>query len=321
MSYNVELKSYLPTVYDGIVEMETLQDSLSVEVQNFVNTCLLAMADQFIQTCSEKGIAYYEQIFKILAEPSIETLDFRKIRILNRLRATQPPYTYRYLKIMLDSLLSTEDYNVFVDVENRLLIIDSVVSSKSYYHEILVTLTNVKPCNLVFVYRPVLPQSLKISEEIKSTQLYLNYVLNGGWNVGEKSIAQCVNNCKLDGTWKLDGSLPISTYGIEEVRKMASIASVEGNLLNSLCVHSLEQIAKIVISDGTTTQEVTTFQKIQNNNVGKIEYTVANNWNLSYISSIQFKDSAGNNLTSANVYIPIQENVIIQHKLAIIEGV
>lgn len=98
----VDLKSYLPIVYDGIVEVEAQQDALSYEINKLHGTYEQALMDQFVQYASLKAIEYYENIFHIVADPSTESLIFRRERVLSRMKMLTPPYTYWYLRIMLD---------------------------------------------------------------------------------------------------------------------------------------------------------------------------------------------------------------------------
>lgn len=297
MSYNVDLKSYLPSIYEGVVEMEALQDSLSAEVQQFVNTCLVAMADQFIQTCSLQGIEYYERVFKILAEPLQETLEFRRLRILNRMRATQPPYTYRYLKIIFDGLLGKENYNIWVDKTNRLIIVDSIVSTKSYYHEILVTITNVKPCNLVFVNRPSMTSNLNINEGINARTVDYNYKLNNTWSLGQKCFV---------------------SKGPEKEYKMPSVQSLKQPVIQSSLNVLRTKITKALINEDVVIA-ILENHKVIENNILRIDYDLLST-QVTTITSIKLLDDTQQVYSEANVYIPVAENTNIVHNIKAQEG-
>ena len=320
MSYSVDLKSYLPPIYEGIVEMESLQDSLSEEIVDLYDRCMLAMADQFIQTCSENGIKYYEDVFHIIAQPSTETLEFRRLRILNRLRAKLPPYTRRYLVIMLDKLIGNSKYSMYVDWAQRTLNLEYSTDSESWYKEVEILITNVKPCNLVFIHIPLLYHPVYIQEQINIIKTTFNYALDGTWGVGEKTIAQCTNNLIL-GSWKLGQGTPFSSLGEEEVLKMGYTHSIQENTLIELANKIKEDIDHLVITDGTNTYTISSFSTFCSGATASVQYAVPSSCNLTAITNIKLLREDNSVIASADVYVQIRSDMLIKHSIPITEGI
>lgn len=70
--------------------------------------------NQFILTADEMGIVSFEELFKIVADPQTEDLEFRRKRLILR-NSMMPPYTYFYLLDSLDSILGQGKYECEVD--------------------------------------------------------------------------------------------------------------------------------------------------------------------------------------------------------------
>ncbi|EAC8001241.1 DUF2313 domain-containing protein, partial [Listeria monocytogenes] len=118
------LKEYLPNYYKGIREFEALmqiEDELLAELQIKLQQVKM---NQWIQTADEQTIRYQEELFHILPNPLIETLAFRKQRIILRMH-TRPPFTLRYLQEQLNQIFREVSYQLKLEADSYLLILET----------------------------------------------------------------------------------------------------------------------------------------------------------------------------------------------------
>ena len=141
------LMESLPAYYWGIKEFQELTDAQSNQLDLIDGAMEQVENDQFIMTSSESAILQREKMFKILADPSIETLDFRKNRIINR-QTAKVPFTVRYLKWILERLVGADNYEVKVDVLNFYCEFLFQIENKALPREIDDTLERIMPLNL-----------------------------------------------------------------------------------------------------------------------------------------------------------------------------
>lgn len=291
----VDLKQNLPIVYEGIVETETQQDSLSIEIDKLNARYEEALMDQFVQFASLRAIGYYENIFNIVANPETESLEFRRERVLLRMKMLTPPYTYYYLRIILDGFFGVGKYNLEVDNDEYTITLESAVEDSLWYHEIQVSITAVKPCNMIFINKPRITYRLLTSEQINSTQSIRNY--------------------RLDGTWLL-GLKPFITENLEEINKMPNVKSVQDIFINKNIQNWKTLFYKSLLNDSVTIDKLTMEEKSDNLT---ISYVVSKDLTES-ITNIKLMDSQNNILMNSNLFIPIDDSVIIKHIIKLEEG-
>ncbi|MGM7683555.1 putative phage tail protein [Cytobacillus sp. Hm23] len=138
---------YLPSYYKDIREFNELTEAESVQFVKLEETIEDIINDQFILTSSEKGIERREAMFKIIPDKSVETLDFRKKRLLNRMRSN-PPYVLQYLQDLLVELLGEDQHKIELDVINYHLETLVKADRASFYHEVSILLEKIVPLNL-----------------------------------------------------------------------------------------------------------------------------------------------------------------------------
>ena len=316
---NVDLKQYLPIVYEGVVESETQQDSLSIEIDKMNNTYEQALMDQFVQFASLKVLPYYENIFNIVANPETESVQFRRERILSRMKMLTPPYTYYYLRTMLDEFFGKGRYKLDVDNNNFTILLESAVENSLWYHEIQVSITAVKPCNMIFINVPRVSKVLNINETIYAQKLIWNYKLDGRWSLGASPFysvdVETIYNYRLNGDWKL-GIEPF-TRQQGEIVKMPNIKSLQQPLFDytlekykpKFYKAKLNDTLEIVIQDSHKTISPDTI---------RLEYSVERS-QIENITNIKLLDTEDNVLENANVYIPVPDTVQLVHTLKLQE--
>lgn len=292
----VDLKQYLPIVYEGITESETQQDSLSIEINKMNNIYEQALMDQFIQTASLKVLPYYENIFHIVANPATETVQFRRERILYRMRMLTPPYTYYYLKNILDTFFGQQHYKLVIDNNNFTIYLESAVEDSLWYHEIQVSITAIKPCNMIFINRPRISKTLNVNETIHSQLITWNYTLNSNWLLGLEPF--------------------VTTQGATV--KMADIKSLQQPLFDYTLEQYKSKFYKAKINDSEEVLIDDNDKQITTDTISleyEIDYSNATN-----ITNIKLLDSEDNVLENSNVYIPVTGTIRLKHVLKIQEA-
>ena len=317
----VDLKEYLPIVYENIVEAQTQQDSLSIEINKMNNTYEQALMDQFVQFASLKVLPYYENIFNIVANPETESVQFRRERILSRMKMLTPPYTYYYLRKILDGFFGKDKYKLTINNNEFTIMLESAVEDSAWYHEIQVSITAVKPCNMIFINVPRVSKVLNLNETIYAQKLIWNYKLDGSWLLGVKPFysidGETIWNYKLDGSWKL-GVEPFTRQQGELV-KMPEIKSLQQPLFDytlekyKIKFHKakLNDLIEIVIQDSDKSIGPDTI---------RLQYSVLRT-QIQNITNIKLLDSEDNILENANVFIPVPDTVQLVHILKLQEDV
>ena len=304
----VELKKYLPNAYElkepitdngkeykYIIEVQEEQDSLSGVVDKMNDRYEEALNDQFIQKCSLKAIGYYESIFHIVGNPATETLEFRRERILSRMKSLRPPYTYWYLRQMLDRFFGVGKYNLEITPNEYLIKLESSAENSQWYHEIQVSMTLIKPCNMIFQNVPRISNTLLTNETITSKASVRNY--------------------RLDGTWLL-GLRPFVSIGDEETRKMSNVKSVRQYFIDTNLEYWKSLFTKSVINNQIT---VTNLNISISDSQLIIQYGI-NRETVNTITNIKLVNGEDNILFESNVFIPIDEYAIIKHIIKLEEG-
>lgn len=298
---NIDLKTYLPECYNGIVEAITEQDSLSLLINTLKQRYKIALDDQFVQLASLKAVLYYENMFGIVADPTVESLEVRRLRILTRMKILTPPYTYYYLRNTLDGFFGAGNYNLTIDNNNYIIKLDSAIDDSLWYHEIAVSITAVKPCNMIFINEPNVFNGLNINETIKAT--------SGVWNY------------KLNGTWQL-GVLPFYSY-TEDYRgtvKMPGVHSLEQELFDFTLTEYKQKFYKAKINNTTEIIIPEENKSIEADNTLELHYVVTSSV-TDIITNIKLLDSNNKVLENSNVYVPVEGTLDIKHILKLKEQV
>lgn len=288
-----DVASYFPSYYDNILEIDILKNVENSELDTAYEIFQEVYRNQFIVTCDENGIVKYETLLGIIANPSTETLQFRIERVLNRLNQ-KPPYTINFLKLFLDDLLGKNKYNIYVS--DYTLYFESSVIDQQWFEEISITINNIKPCNIRFINRPVIINTINVNEEISRVNTMYARL----------------------GSMKL-GYTPFIYRGDEQMIKAAEVSSVQSNLTNFLSNETKDKISYVMIND---THEVDSFvNKKTEDNVVVLEYNVTQNMGVDQINNIKIYDEENNLLLSSNLYVPIVEDTLITHRIRVEEGV
>lgn len=137
----------LPDIYDGIKETDELTETVAVELDELDNARKRVDVEQFIMTASEKFIRMRERGYDIRADPSIESLDFRRRRLIVR-QSTRLPITQRKVWEILDNLVGVGNWEEYLNVEDCEVTFVFEATDASVDREIDYTLDRVIPLNM-----------------------------------------------------------------------------------------------------------------------------------------------------------------------------
>lgn len=287
------IMEYAPGIYSGFAEYEHLiaaEDSLIKDVEQAAENL---HNDQFVLTATEEGIRQYESMLKIVPNPSTETLQFRRERIINRI-AFASSFTIASMRNRLNSILGAGKYDLYVDYDNYTIYIESAATDQNWFNEILITMARTKPANMVFINKPLVSSVIELSEEVSYQKLTWNYKA-GYWAVGQKPFASMA-----------DGG----------VLKMGSAKSLKPELLQAVVNFTADDIKEVVINgqfiQPNLTKTVTDGQCV-------IEYFIEGG-RFTAITSIGLLDADGNMLSSFAVYVPVLDDIIIKHIIKVKEA-
>lgn len=292
---------HLPPWYREVLDY---QQMCQTEEQQFA---LLAeeinrVADNFfLQTMDLGTVQLWENVFHITANPSTESLQFRRERIINRI-SMRPPYTLGFLYQMLDRLIGEGQWTVEVDYPNYALYIEAGAEGQSYWQELTYTVNHIKPAHITYISRPLLRTGMLLNERIESVRYEWNY--------------------HMDGTWAL-GAEPFADEIGLEVLKTPNIQSIQPELINDVANFASGDVAYARLNGsvlvGTLTKTVTPSAAPGGAAALTVTYNVTPAM-TDAITSVELMDSSGNALTRMSVYVPVTETVNLRHTILVQEG-
>jgi hypothetical protein len=292
-----DIKQYLPNIYDAILEFEELIASENTLFDNLDTKTEKVRDNQYVLTAGIDGITAYEKMLDITPKPATETIEFRRQRIINRLSMV-PPFTFRFLKQRLDEIIGIDRYTASIDYPNYTLYIESSAENQEWFHEILVTITKLKPANIVFINRPLVYEEIRAGESINLAQVNFNYRLGSTWVLGLK---------------------PFASLEDMGVIKMATTPSIKQDLLNHMATFAASDIAAARINGTFMVPVLVTKEAV--NNLVTVEYEVSETDGISEITQTELLDADGAVLTDSAVYVPVLERVLLKHNILIKGGV
>lgn len=138
------LKQYY---YEDPIEAQYIRQALEKLLGGFFYELERLKVNQFILTADELGIAQLEKQFDIIPDLSIEDLEFRRQRLLNR-NTTKPPFTLEYLEDKLGDLVTDGSYKVVLDYPHYAMDVEIGLDNAQMVNEIALTIHNIKPANI-----------------------------------------------------------------------------------------------------------------------------------------------------------------------------
>lgn len=291
---DTDLLALLPPWYREVLDYQELCRTETAQFEALADEIIGVADNFFFQTMDEGAVSMWEQVFQIVPNPSTESLDFRRARVLNRI-TTRPPYTLGFLYQKLDELIGPGEWTVTVDYPNYTLYIESAAQNQNYATELAFTINRIKPAHIVWVNSPFVRTGLLLSETISSAQRTYNYKL---------------------GSWEL-GLLPFATDGPEGVIKMPETPSIQQALLTGVANFVSGDVASARVNGTISIADLT--KSVEGAEM-TVTYTVLPS-QTTEITALELLDGEGNVLTSSTVYIPVTTNVVMKHIIPVAEGV
>ncbi|MFD2329110.1 putative phage tail protein [Cohnella sp. GCM10020058] len=183
------LLRYLPSYYQEIKEFIALTSAEDNEVQSAAVAVDRLFDDQFVLTSSEEAIRRRERMLNIAADPSTESISFRRTRIVNRY-STKPPFTKRYLQEKLDFIAGVPGL-VVVDVDPIKFILQIAVGveNAAVLGEIEYTVDLLKPANLVYQPKTFAAERIGVRDLAYAVGLDRRTGLGTTWRLGISPLA------------------------------------------------------------------------------------------------------------------------------------
>lgn len=288
-------RSYMPNIYEGFMEMQVIvstDDNLLDKAESQLESLL---NNQWITLADEKGIDEWESVLNIISNPATEDLEFRRSRIINRM-SSRTPFTQKALRKKLDAIIGEGNYILTIDNNKYIIYLESSATNQSWHTETIMTINNMKPCNMVFINTPFVNAGFNMEESINYSEIIYNYKLGSGFQLGMR---------------------PFVTYIDEVVVKLASSSSITNKFLSSVASFAAGDIAKVRINGSVV---ITSFEaKSAENSTVVVMYNVTAA-QTSQITKVELLDSSNNVLSSAAVYVPVSDSVRMKHTILVKEG-
>ncbi|MBG9944700.1 putative phage tail protein [Brevibacillus formosus] len=174
---------YWPSFYQEVDDFKALADVEATELDDLDKAIQRSFDDEFVMTSGPQGIERREKMLGIQADPSNESLDFRKKRILNRYQ-TKPPFTIRWLQRQLNELVGVGLVIVNVDVQNFILYVKADIDDAAVFKEVNHTVLTVKPANLIYNQQTEINEGITLQENIYKSRLERKTGLSTTWQLG-----------------------------------------------------------------------------------------------------------------------------------------
>lgn len=295
--------------YQAICEAEQpmFDDAQAAAAQLLLNLNFLTM--------DLASVELWERALQIVPNPDTESLDFRRVRALNRI-STKPPYTERFLEDRLDELVGPGLWSVQVDYPGYTLYIERTAQEMNYTLELEWTINHIKPAHMAYVSRPYTAAGVAVVERVSYVPGTWNYVL-GSWQLGEEPFSsdRAMSYNYALGSWQL-GEQPFLSWEGEVVAKAENTPSVQPSMLADAAEAIMNNIFAVRIN-GTAT--VTALQKsVAGSQVQVI--AAASQSIADVITKEELLDGLGNVLSSADVYIPVTSAVQLIYRITVKEG-
>lgn len=115
----IDLKEYLPPIFSGIVDLEQILESESIELRRLLEFILLVQNNFTIETADSDTLREWEDLLGITYDPN-SSLEFRRQQIYLQITLFVP-YTIETLKEKLNLLLTKDGYEIITNLNAQTL--------------------------------------------------------------------------------------------------------------------------------------------------------------------------------------------------------
>ena len=142
---------YLQPFLRDIREFEAIGGGMDPEARKAEEYAHQSFYNQFVLQMNETTLTRWERLFKIYADPYMESLIFRKNRLIGRF-TLRPRFTKPYLVQVLDRICGENKYIYAIHFNVQALEVDTVLSAQEFA-ELMVTLRIILPADMAMMIR------------------------------------------------------------------------------------------------------------------------------------------------------------------------
>jgi|GEM_PF-1760239 len=219
----IDLKSSLPNYYEKIREMNLLMDVENKLFESIKTKMDRILNNQFILTCDIMTLYRYEQMLNIRPDAVTESIEFRRMRVINRLNS-RSPFTFWFYQEALDVLFGKENNSLELDYNQYLLNIHIHSFDANAYNEFINHLRITMPANLSL--------ALRLIHQF-DTKVYFACVTVGGEGIEVRP--QLVTEIEEKGS-SYQGSITISGERVWTGPKVITETKSKGSLYQGATV-------------------------------------------------------------------------------------
>lgn len=150
-------REHLPHYYKDIREIDIIANAIIYILSNLDREMQTILANNFIQTANEAGIAKYEKILGINVDPTID-LETRRQRVLSKMAASTV-FTLRVLKTNLKEICDNGEYTLDMDYDTFYMDLKVRVGRKGMLDVLYDLLYTMLPAHVGFYLHNHLPAS------------------------------------------------------------------------------------------------------------------------------------------------------------------
>ena len=285
----------LPPWYREVLDYQQMCQTIGAQFALLAEEINRVADNFFLQTMDLETVQMWEGIFRIVANPATESLQFRRDRIINRI-SMRPPFTLRFLYQKLDELIGPGLWSVTVDYPNYALYIESNVDGQGYSQELIYTINHIKPAHITFINSPVAMSGIVLSERVSEISYTWNYVLNGQWLLGQE---------------------PFADEEEVQVIKLPQTPSIQSALLTGIADFVSDDVAAAQLNGSIMVENI---NKSVSGSTLTITYQVTQAMTTE-ITQVELLAADGTVLTSMSAYVPVTETAVIKHVIPVQEGI
>lgn len=294
---NVDLLPLLPPWYREVLDYQAICMAEQPTFEEYQTAMQQVLDNFFPLTMDISAVEQWESALRILADPTVESLEFRRQRIINRI-STKPPFTLPFLYNKLDELVGKGMWSVSIDYPGYTIYIERTAQSMNYTLELEWTINHIKPAHMAYVSRPYIDAVVAVAERV-------SYIPNDH---------STQYNYKL-GTWVLGDQPFVSPEG-EVVAKPESTPSVKPPMLADAAEAIMQNVFAVRVNGSSV---ITDLQKSVAGSQVQI-IAAASQSIADVITKEELLDGLGNVLSSADVYIPVTSAVQLIYRITVREG-
>lgn len=119
------------------------------EISRIFNNC-------FIETADIEGIRQYERLFNVIPDEALDTVEFRRARIINKLAWTIP-FTRIFIEQRLNIIFGEGKWDLNIDYNNYTVYMDIETEIPALFEQAMDDMRQIIPANMLIISIVLLP--------------------------------------------------------------------------------------------------------------------------------------------------------------------